>query len=93
VDRRATKLVDNLSDATAVKRRRKLSEGLIPSFDDKFEEWLSFKNAFISMIRSQTDLSDSDKLHYLITALKDEAVNKIKIFSNDSIDYLLRGNC
>ncbi|XP_039315361.1 uncharacterized protein LOC105205344 [Solenopsis invicta] len=64
----------------------------MPSFNGKFEEWLSFKNAFINLIGLQSDLSDLDKLHYLTTALKGEAANKIKIFANDKIDYATAWN-
>jgi len=44
----------------------------MPTFDGKYENWLSFKNAFHSMIGSQTDLSEIDKLHYLKSALIDD---------------------
>jgi len=59
----------------------------MPTFDSKYENWLSFKNAFHSMIGSQTDLSEIDKLHYLKSALIDDAANKIKIFALDGINY------
>lgn len=79
---------DNTSTvATGRKRRIKLPEAPLPTFDGKFEGWLAFKNAFTSMIGSQSDLSDTDKLHYLKSALTGEAANKIKIFSNDGIEF------
>jgi len=37
------------------KRRIKLPEATLPTFDGKFESWLSFKNAFHNMIGAQTD--------------------------------------
>ncbi|XP_071576787.1 uncharacterized protein [Temnothorax nylanderi] len=80
----------NRSDNTIVtieKRRFKLPEAQLPTFDGKYESWLSFKNAFHSMIGSQTDLSDIDKLHYLKSALIGEAANKLKIFTIDGINY------
>ncbi|XP_025993758.2 uncharacterized protein LOC113004496 [Solenopsis invicta] len=74
--------------ATSTKKRRiKLPEASLPTFDGKFESWLSFKNSFRNMIGSQTDLSDIDKLHYLKSALTGEAANKIKIFETDDINY------
>lgn len=68
-------------------RRIKLPQAPLPTFDGKFEGWLSFKNAFRNLIDSQSDLSEIDKLHYLKAALKDDAANKIKIFAIDGISY------
>lgn len=39
------------------------------------------------MIDSQTNLSDTEKLQYLKSALKGEAANKIKILSVDGSNY------
>ncbi|XP_011858961.1 PREDICTED: uncharacterized protein LOC105556474, partial [Vollenhovia emeryi] len=69
------------------KRRIKLPETPLPRFDGRFEGWLSFKNAFYSMIGSRTDLAEIDKLHYLRAALTGEAANKIRIFEIDGINY------
>jgi len=69
------------------KRRIKLPEASLPTFDGKYENWLSFKNAFQNMIGSQTDLSDIDKLHYLKSALIGEATSKIRIFAVDGVNY------
>ncbi|XP_039304898.1 uncharacterized protein LOC105203341 [Solenopsis invicta] len=79
---------DAADSVTAVKKRRiKLPEAPLPTFDGRFESWLSFKNAFRSMIGDQNDLTDIDKLHYLRSALKGEAANKIKILEIDGISY------
>lgn len=79
---------ENASVTTPIhKRRIKLSEAPLPSFDGKYENWLSFKNAFHNMIGSQTDLSEIDKLHYLKSALTGDAANKVRIFSVDRINY------
>ncbi|XP_077270176.1 uncharacterized protein LOC143901624 [Temnothorax americanus] len=76
------------SGATAiVKRRVKLPEASLPQFDGQHENWLSFKNTFIAMIDSQSDLSDVDKLNYLKSALTGEAANKIKILSVEDANY------
>jgi len=80
--------VDNAEITTSVKKRRiKLPEASLPTFDGKYENWLSFKNAFQNMIGSQTDLSDIDKLHYLKSALVGEATSKIRIFAVDGVNY------
>ncbi|KYN50176.1 hypothetical protein ALC62_01962 [Cyphomyrmex costatus] len=75
------------STAPTKKRRIKLPEAPLPTFDGKFENWLSFKNTFYNMIGSQTDLSDVDKLHYLKSALTGEAANKVRILEIDGISY------
>ncbi|XP_011705949.1 PREDICTED: uncharacterized protein LOC105461164, partial [Wasmannia auropunctata] len=69
------------------KRRIKLPEATLPTFNGKYENWLSFKNAFDNMIGSQTDLSDIDKLYYLRAALTGDAASKIRIFATDGINY------
>lgn len=80
--------IDQVENNVPIKKRRiKLPEATLPTFDGKYENWLSFKNTFRNMIGSQTDLSDVDKLHYLKSALKDEAANKIRIFEIDGINY------
>lgn len=80
---------ENTETATSVKKRRiKLPEAPLPTFDGKYENWLSFKNAFNNIIGSQADLSDVDKLHYLKSSLISEAANKTRIFTIDGINYL-----
>ena len=59
----------------------------MPTFDGKYEHWLSFKHTFTSIIDSQSDLNEQDKLHYLQTALTDEAANKINVLLLDNPDY------
>lgn len=69
------------------KRRIKLPQAPLPTFDGQYDGWLSFKNAFRNLIDTQSDLTDVDKLYYLKSALKGEAANKIKIFTIDGINY------
>lgn len=79
---------DNRSLATVIQKRRiKLPETSLPTFDGKYKGWLSFKNAFNSMIGSQSDLFDVDKLHYLKSALTGKATNKIRILAIDGTNY------
>ncbi|XP_011689952.1 PREDICTED: uncharacterized protein LOC105451280 [Wasmannia auropunctata] len=75
------------STAAAVKRKTRLPEVSLPNFDGRYENWLSFKNAFIAMIDSRRDISDVEKLQYLRTALTGEAANKIKILTIESANY------
>ncbi|XP_067209990.1 uncharacterized protein [Linepithema humile] len=79
---------DNSVNGTGNTRRQmKLPQASLPTFDGKYENWLSFKNAFNNMVGSQSDLSDIDKLHYLQSALKGEAVSRIKILAVEGISY------
>ncbi|CAK9832633.1 hypothetical protein ANTRET_LOCUS9427 [Anthophora retusa] len=49
----------------------------LPNFSGKFEEWLSFKDKFSSMIDSQDAFSKVQKFHYLRSALSGEAAEVI----------------
>ncbi|XP_018400312.1 PREDICTED: uncharacterized protein LOC108771274 [Cyphomyrmex costatus] len=73
--------------STVVNHKMKLPKVSLPNFDGSYEKWLSFKNAFIAMIDSRTDLSDVEKLQYLQSAVTGEAANKIKILSIESANY------
>jgi len=79
---------NNSEIATVIKKRRiKLPEAPLSQFDGKYENWLSFKNAFNNMIGTQSDLSDIDKLHYLKAALVGDAANKTNILAVDGVNY------
>ncbi|XP_070527506.1 uncharacterized protein [Cardiocondyla obscurior] len=69
------------------KRKIKLPDAPLPKFDGKYENWLTFKNNFQNLISSQPDLTNLDKLHYLKSALIDDAANKISVLSVDGINY------
>ncbi|XP_071633020.1 uncharacterized protein [Temnothorax longispinosus] len=80
--------IEETTSVTSNKKRRiKLPEAPLPTFDGKYENWLTFKNAFRNLIDLQSDLSEVDKLYYLKSALKDEAANKMRIFAIDGINY------
>lgn len=79
---------ENVGIITSVQKRRiKLPEASLPTFDGKYENWLSFKNAFHNMIGSQIDLSDVDKLYYLNRHLSMKQPTKVKIFAIDGINF------
>lgn len=68
------------------RKRVKLPEVKLPTFDGAYENWLSFKNAFQNVIDARTELTD-DKLQYLKSALTGEAASKVKIFAVDGANY------
>ncbi|XP_070518975.1 uncharacterized protein [Cardiocondyla obscurior] len=82
-----TSQLENVATMSTNSQRVKLPKASLPIFDGKFENWLSFKNGFKNMIGSRTDLTDIDKLEYLKSSLKDDAANKVKIFSVDGVNY------
>ncbi|XP_076661133.1 uncharacterized protein LOC143365020 [Halictus rubicundus] len=78
---------DSRSTDSAKGRPVKLPDASLPTFDGRYERWLSFKNAFNSMIGSRRELDDVAKLQYLRSALVQEAANKIRLFDVDGINY------
>lgn len=68
-------------------RRVKLPETSLPSFSGEYEDWLSFKDEFISLIHQQDDLTNVQKLQYLKAAVKGEAAQKIKTMSITDENY------
>ncbi|KAF8781374.1 hypothetical protein HNY73_011775 [Argiope bruennichi] len=60
----------------------------IPVFSGKFEDWMNFKDLFVSTAHSQISLSNSQKFQYLKDLLSDEPASLIKHIplSNDSYE-------
>jgi len=59
----------------------------LPTFDGKYEDWISFKDLFHSSVHNQLFLSDAQRLQYLKSTVKGEAFNLIKSFSITSANY------
>ena len=79
--------IRELAPNLVTKRRIKLPEASLPKFSGKYEDWLSFKDAFTSMIHDQSDLNNIEKLQYLKSAVTGEAANKIKHLSITDGNY------
>ncbi|KAF8785634.1 hypothetical protein HNY73_011149 [Argiope bruennichi] len=60
----------------------------IPVFSGKFEDWMNFKDLFVSTVHSQLSLSNSQKFQYLKGLLSNEPASLIKLIplSNDSYE-------
>ena len=65
----------------------KLPEIVLPQFTGKYEDWYTFKTEFDNIITNNSQLNEVQKLHYLHSALKDEA--KLLQTPEDSFDSLL----
>ncbi|XP_033218399.1 uncharacterized protein LOC117173861 [Belonocnema kinseyi] len=77
----------NESVASTSRRNLKLPQTVLPTFSGKMEEWLSFKDTFRTMIHNHNDLPNVEKLQYLKSVLKDEALRKIQVFSITEENY------
>ena len=52
----------------------------LPKFDGNHNNWLSYKNAFTSMVDARTDIDDTVKFLYLRNSLLGDALRKIAIY-------------
>lgn len=68
-------------------RKFRLPEVALPKFDGKFENWLGFKDSFLSIIGNRNDISNVEKLQYLKGSLTGEAVRKLTIFTLTNENY------
>lgn len=68
-------------------RGPKLPEASLPKFDGKYEEWLGFKDAFLTLIGDRRDISNVEKLQYLKSSLSGDAARKINIFTITADNY------
>ncbi|XP_059608215.1 uncharacterized protein LOC132256052 [Phlebotomus argentipes] len=59
-------------------RSIKLPQIQLPTFSGKYSSWISFKDRFISCVKSSTSLNDVQKLEYLQSALTGDAESLIK---------------
>ena len=68
-----------LNDVQQVSHRlTKLPDTPIPQFSGEYDEWLPFKDSFMSIIDGRAGLTDTDKLHFLKGAMKGRAVGKLR---------------
>lgn len=67
--------------------RAKLPEIRLQTFDGKLEEWLPFRDAFVSLNDNNKKLSDVNKLRYLKGSLQKEALNVICDIEITSANY------
>lgn len=69
------------------KRRIKLPQINLPTFSGKYEEWISFKDTFESLIIKDQELTDVEKLTHLKSVVIGDAARKINIFSMKSVHF------
>ncbi|XP_063618731.1 uncharacterized protein LOC134791612 [Cydia splendana] len=59
----------------------------LPSFSGDYQEWMHFKDLFISMVHNEPGLSDIHKHHYLRSSLKGEAEQVVRHFELTVANY------
>ncbi|XP_052567338.1 uncharacterized protein LOC120430428 [Culex pipiens pallens] len=61
----------------------------LPMFKGNIDEWLSFRDLFLSLIHWKSDLPDVEKSHYLKNCLDDKPKRIISGLSTTSVNYKL----
>lgn len=64
----------------------RLPDAKVPIFNGNYEEWLSYKNAFLSVVNTQL-VDDVVKFIHLRSSLEGEALNKVNIFDIRAENY------
>ncbi|GFX13654.1 uncharacterized protein TNCV_1921671 [Trichonephila clavipes] len=59
----------------------------IPVFSGKFEDWINFKDLFVTAVHSQTSLGNIQKFQYLKGLLSDKPASLIKHMSLSNESY------
>ena len=78
---------EGTSSSGSKRNKLKLPYSAVPNFGGRLDQWLSFKNSFLSMIDSRDDITNSEKLHYLKSALQNEALRKIQVLPISDENY------
>lgn len=68
--------------------RSRLPKVEIPKFSGEIGEWPKFKQLFVSIIHSKSDIPNIEKFHYLCTSVTQEAKSIIAPFTIDDENYL-----
>ena len=59
----------------------------LPKFDGQHSQWLSYKNAFLSMVDARSDIDDTVKFLYLRDSLAGDAARKIAVYDIRDENY------
>ncbi|UYV69727.1 hypothetical protein LAZ67_7000491 [Cordylochernes scorpioides] len=77
------RLLDSIKQdkSTSEEYSIKLPKFQLPIFSGNFSEWLGFKEIFIKVIDQNRALANSQKLQYLVSALRGDAARLVRAFS------------
>lgn len=67
----------------------RLPEIPLPSFDGDFRYWPTFRDRFSALVDSRSDVSNIDKMHYLISCLKGAAADAVRSIPVSADNYSL----
>ncbi|UYV82947.1 hypothetical protein LAZ67_22001474 [Cordylochernes scorpioides] len=83
------KLLDGIKQdiSTSEECSIKLPKFQLPLFSGNFSEWLGFKEIFIKVIDQNRALANSQKLQYLVSALRGDAARLVRAFSISDENY------
>lgn len=84
-DKRVT--VDN-SETTSNNTKINLPFIALPEFNGEFAEWINFRDTFTSVIHENKNLANIEKLHYLRSALKGDALRAIESLTYSNSNYV-----
>ncbi|XP_062540862.1 uncharacterized protein LOC134208916 [Armigeres subalbatus] len=90
VDRRVRKPPGNSSSVVATGTsisRVKLPEIKLPTFDGRLRDWVSYRDAFRSLIHENRDLTDMDRFTYLRSSLTGDALQEISSVELSAANY------
>nr|XP_053606381.1 uncharacterized protein LOC128672900 isoform X2 [Plodia interpunctella] len=65
----------------------KLPEIKLPTFDGQYDQWLEYRNSYITMIHKRTDLDAIQKFHYLRSSLSGSALQVISALEFTASNY------
>lgn len=78
---------DNLSQISKPSQI-KLPDIKLPTFDGSYDDWLEYKNSYITMIHKRTDLDGIQKFHYLRSSLSGGALQVISALEFTPANYV-----
>lgn len=78
-----------VGNSTLIEKQRfvKLPIANLPRFSGDHNQWLSFKNTFLSMIDARNDVDDVNKFLYLRGCLDEPALNKLALYDVGAESY------
>ncbi|XP_031334918.1 uncharacterized protein LOC116164833 [Photinus pyralis] len=77
------------SSARSVKNSIKLPTIKLPKFDGKSENWLEFRDLYVSLIEENANLDEAQKFHYLKASLEGDAARVIESIKFSTTNYTL----
>ncbi|XP_045456989.1 uncharacterized protein LOC123667024 [Melitaea cinxia] len=76
------------SSKSSVQSNVKLPDIKLPSFDGSFDQWLEYRNSYITMIHNRSDLDEIQKFHYLKASLSGCALQVISALEFTADNYV-----